>query len=458
MKKWNKVRMFVVLCLTAAVTSFAASISGISPSLGISGQSVDISVIGEDTGFTSVNVLDVRLVKGQLSLTAESFEVISSTIINAMFNLSNPAQPGIWTVAVETESETLFLEDAFTAYFYPDLNDDGIVDINDFALFSRHFLQIAPGFIIITDITGQTQAQAEQAIISQGLTIGQVSQEYSDTVAAGLVISQNPAAGEIIELAAAVSLIVSKGSQSEPDITWITINDAGVSGHEGFNGQMSKYETTNAQYCQFLNAALLSGDIVFNTQYNYAEGANGSNSGEDFVGQNYYYVGGTGFTYNGATDGGMARISYSNGEFAVVSGFENHPVTFVSWYGATAFCNYYQWRLPTEWEWQAVADYDGSYTYGCGSSISNAIANFFNSAHTNGTTEVGTFGSFGYDMADMAGNVWELTSSTWTAEMTNAPVLRGGHWYGYSSQCPVSYRYNATKTFQSVNIGFRVCR
>ncbi|NLA40696.1 MAG: hypothetical protein GX874_04700 [Smithella sp.] len=34
----------------------------------------------------------------------------------------------------------------------------------------------------------------------------------------------------------------------EPDITWVSINDPGFSGHEGFNGEMSKYETTNAQY------------------------------------------------------------------------------------------------------------------------------------------------------------------------------------------------------------------
>jgi hypothetical protein len=31
------------------------------------------------------------------------------------------------------------------------------------------------------------------------------------------------------------------------DITWVYINDPGVSGHEGFTGYMSKYETTNDQ-------------------------------------------------------------------------------------------------------------------------------------------------------------------------------------------------------------------
>ncbi len=43
---------------------------------------------------------------------------------------------------------------------------------------------------------------------------------------------------------------------------WVYINDPGVSGHEGFNGYMSRYETTNAQYCQYLNSALSASLIV----------------------------------------------------------------------------------------------------------------------------------------------------------------------------------------------------
>jgi hypothetical protein len=140
------------------------------------------------------------------------------------------------------------------------------------------------------------------------------------------------------------------------DIDWVSINDSGG----GFTGQMSKYETTNAQYCQFLNAALASGDITVDGD-NMVHGANGSNSGADFE-EAYYDLAGAGWDGHGVPNGGAARINYSGGAFAVDSGFDDHPVTYVSWYGATAFCNYYGYRLPTEWEWQAVADYDGSYT------------------------------------------------------------------------------------------------
>ncbi len=117
---------------------------------------------------------------------------------------------------------------------------------------------------------------------------------------------------------------------------------------------MSKYEITNAQYHHFLNSALNSGDILVSR--NTVVGANGANRAGDFISQIYYNLSGSGQTKDGATNGGASGINYIRGVFAVDSGFENHYVTYVSWYGPTAFCNYYGWRLPTEWEWQAVVD------------------------------------------------------------------------------------------------------
>lgn len=237
-----------------------------------------------------------------------------------------------------------------------------------------------------------------------------------------------------------------EGIPDTTGIVWVDINDP------GFKGKMSKYETTNAQYCQFLNAALATGDIAVSG--NDVIGANGSNSGTDFVGELYYDLVGPGYAYNGATSGGAARIHYSGGVFRVDSGFENHPVTVVSWYGATAFCNYYGYRLPTEWEWQAVADYDGSYTYGCGTSINNSIANYVGSIHLNGTTNVGAFGTYGYGMCDMAGNVWEWTSTTSDSDS----VIRGGCWNYYSEDCSVSSWGPFPPNIQDDSVGFRPCR
>ena len=227
---------------------------------------------------------------------------------------------------------------------------------------------------------------------------------------------------------------------------WVAIKDP------GFVGQMSKHETSNAQYCQFLNAAMASGDLT--VKGTLVKGANGSNKGADFVGQVYYNLGGAGYGYDGATNGGAARIKYRGGQFTVNSDFGNHPVTYASWHGATAFARYYGWRLPTEWEWQAVADYDGSYRYGCGKEINHGNANFRGSTHPHGTTPVGAFGSYGYGLADMAGNVWEWTSTA----NSNFSVHRGGSWYGFDTYCEVSSRFNNYPNDASYFSGFRVCR
>jgi formylglycine-generating enzyme required for sulfatase activity len=231
-------------------------------------------------------------------------------------------------------------------------------------------------------------------------------------------------------------------------ITWVQIEDP------GFTGEMSKYETTNAQYCQFLNEALASGDIAVSG--NSVLGSNGTNPGADFMGQVYYNLTGTGNSpFNGSSNGGASRINWTGGSFTVDSGFKNHPVTYVSWYGATAFCNYYGYRLPTEWEWQAVADYDGSYLYGPGPDMDNNQANYFGSVHPDGTTVVGSFGTYGYGLADISGNVFEWTSSLYDSEH-DYRVDRGGCWTYDKIRCSVLYiNYNSPYDM-GYDLGFRV--
>jgi len=240
-------------------------------------------------------------------------------------------------------------------------------------------------------------------------------------------------------------------------LVFVDINDPGVPGYEGFNGQMSKYETTNAQYCNFLNATLASGDI--RVDGNDVVGVIEAQGSTYYADTTYYRSDGMGYTENGATNGGAARIHYVDGALSVDEGFENHPVTYVSWLGAHAFATYYGYRLPTEWEWQAVADFDGSYTYGCGTTITDAIANCRTSNHPHGTIPVGSFGVYGYGMGDMAGNVWEWTRSRVYEWGDVFRIIRGGTWYTLSDYCTVSFK-GASNPYDSyyVIIGFRVCR
>ncbi len=233
----------------------------------------------------------------------------------------------------------------------------------------------------------------------------------------------------------------------QPGMDLVYISDPDVSDHEGFNGAMSRYETTNAQYCHYLNEALADGSITV---------SGGVVSGPSQV----YFE-----TYEASS---YSQITYTGGTFRVRTrdgySMADHPVVEVSWYGATAFCDYYGYRLPREWEWQAVADFDGTYTYGCGTSIDQSKANYkvppppnlyANPLHLTSepyTTPVDYYPAYGYGMHDMAGNVWDLTAS-----VSGSVVIRGGSWAS-SDICAVAVRSFTNADFTDHNTGFRVCQ
>ncbi|MBW7865663.1 MAG: PASTA domain-containing protein, partial [Candidatus Hydrogenedentes bacterium] len=68
-----------------------------------------------------------------------------------------------------------------------------------------------PCTIAVPNVVGQTQAAATAALTGAGLTAGAVTNQCSNTVAAGRVISQTPAAGAVIVPGTAVALTVSTG-------------------------------------------------------------------------------------------------------------------------------------------------------------------------------------------------------------------------------------------------------
>jgi len=211
---------------------------------------------------------------------------------------------------------------------------------------------------------------------------------------------------------------------------------------------MSKYETTYAQYSKYLNTALEDGLIVVDSNIVYAT----SDSSREQPHMK---------TYAASSNN---QIVYSEGIFSVRNrdghSMVNHPVVMVSWYGAKAFCEYKDYRLPTEWEWQAVADFNGSYVYGCGTDIDPSKANFFFSNPLElpfpYSSPVGYYPVNGYEMYDMAGNVWEWTSSDGT--FGSSRIIRGGSWYSIDDYCTVSYRNSYYLDEMSSDIGFRVCR
>lgn len=136
----------------------------------------------------------------------------------------------------------------------------------------------------------------------------------------------------------------------------------------------------------------------------------------------------------------------------------DHPVTFVDWFDAAAFCAWTGGRLPTEAEWEkAACGTDGRrYPWGDEEDASRAAVG---SGMKHGSTQpVGAHpaGASPYGLQDMAGNVWEWTSTEYDG---NERVLRGG---SYASPALAwagsAMRSRSRPQRRQSHIGFRVAR
>ena len=75
------------------------------------------------------------------------------------------------------------------------------------------------GLVSVPNVAGLTQAVATSAIQGAALVVGTVTTASSSTVAAGSVISENPAAGTQVNTGTAVNLVVSSG----PNVTQVAV-------------------------------------------------------------------------------------------------------------------------------------------------------------------------------------------------------------------------------------------
>jgi formylglycine-generating enzyme required for sulfatase activity len=135
-----------------------------------------------------------------------------------------------------------------------------------------------------------------------------------------------------------------------------------------------------------------------------------------------------------------------------------HPVVAVSYYEAEAFAAWADKRLPTEKEWERAArGRDGrEYPWGnefdpekCNTAESKISKTTRVTRYPNGISPVGCY--------DMAGNVWELTSS-WYDEEKTMRVLRGGSWYSNRDFARCAYRLRDDPDDRDYDLGFRCAR
>ena len=84
--------------------------------------------------------------------------------------------------------------------------------------FSEEAVESGPTQVSVPDVVGQPLADAQQAIIAAGLTVGSVESASSDTVPQGNIISQSPVGGSSAAPGTAVALTVSSGPAASIDL------------------------------------------------------------------------------------------------------------------------------------------------------------------------------------------------------------------------------------------------
>ena len=152
------------------------------------------------------------------------------------------------------------------------------------------------------------------------------------------------------------------------------------------------------------------------------------------------------------------------------SRYGSFPVIHVSWEQARDFCTWADKRLPTEAEWEKAASWNGTTRQKVVWPWDNVFdAARLNSAESNNgdTTAVGQFPPEVNGTVDMAGNVWEWTSSlhqpypysaTDGREDPQAPgdrVSRGGSWAQTQGKARGFVRLPTAPTFADREIGIR---
>jgi formylglycine-generating enzyme required for sulfatase activity len=230
-------------------------------------------------------------------------------------------------------------------------------------------------------------------------------------------------------------------------------------------------DVTNTQYADYLNQALAEGWVE-----HVGDTIQGYYQGDVFHGFKHEQPIEAGDWLHVPLDDPGLRLFLDGKSFKALPEYENHPMVMVTWFGAKGYCEFYNWRLPTEIEWEKAARGEDARPYPWGEKIEPSNANYYSShdifekifGKLGDTTPVGFYSGRSYDnyattnspspygLYDMAGNVWQWTADDY--EDQHYRYMRGGSKADYAYNLRVWTRNSAVPDYFSPNVGFRCAR
>jgi formylglycine-generating enzyme required for sulfatase activity len=155
------------------------------------------------------------------------------------------------------------------------------------------------------------------------------------------------------------------------------------------------------------------------------------------------------------------------------AGKDSHPVVWMSWNDAHAYCEWAGKRLPTEAQWEKAARGTDARLWPWGNNWDNELLNSGEGGR-GATVPVGSFadGASFYGAMDMAGNVWEWVNDWYEAGyyqsgVTTDPqgpeggvdrVLRGGGYNNGLHDVRVANRHKGGQAGYAPDHGVRCAR
>lgn len=154
---------------------------------------------------------------------------------------------------------------------------------------------------------------------------------------------------------------------------------------------------------------------------------------------------------------------------------DHHPVVCITWKDAFAYTRWLsaktkrRYSLMSQGRWEYITRAMTISPYVTGMEITPQQANFAN--RVGGTTPVGSYKANPFELHDLHGNVWEMTSDCWSPDLSLVPedgspvgavgdcsrhVIKGGAWDSKTDKLRSAARAVIGNYDAQLNVGFRL--